>query len=172
MIALGIPVQRAAIARWRGDLAPEAALTTRVMPFLPYPRLAALFSTLRLDRVGDRAAALSMFDEAWADTPASLGRDWVYAMTLTTFAEVAIELGLPDRCRDLEPLLKPYDGQFILNACTDLRGSTGWFLGGLARAQGRLDEAIGHYERALALETANGAVLMAARTRAALDELR
>jgi tetratricopeptide (TPR) repeat protein len=69
-------------------------------------------------------------------------------------------------------LLAPFDGQFILTSCTELVGSTAWLLGGLARAQGRLDEAIAHYERALAFETANGAVLMAERTRADLDRLR
>ena len=96
----------------------------------------------------------------------------VVSGTLSRFAELAARFGLADRCAELEPLVTPFDGQFILETCIELRCSVAWLLGGLARAQGRRDEAVAHYERALAFETANGAVLMAQRTRADLERVR
>ena len=119
-----------------------------------------------------REAALAAFERAWAIGPHNLGRDWTYTGTLSRFAELAARFGLADRCAELEPLVTPFDGQFILETCIELRCSVAWLLGGLARAQGRRDEAVAHYERALAFETANGAVLMAQRTRADLERVR
>jgi class 3 adenylate cyclase len=172
MVALGVPSQRAAQARWRGDLATEEALLRPILPFLPYPRMLALAEAGFRERAGDRSGARAEFDRAWADGPHTLGRDWFYTLTLSLFAELAVTLELPERCGVLESLLTPYDGQFLLTTCTELVGSAAWYLGGLARTQGRIDDAVAHYERALAFETANGAVLMAARTRADLDDLR
>ncbi len=172
MFALGVPLQRAAQARWRGDPVGEEELLLPALPFLPYPRLVALVgSRLRL-LAGDRAGALARFEEAWADGAHTLGRDWTYTQALTAFAELAAALELPDHCRELDVLLRPYDGQFMLATCIEITGSASWYLGLLARAQGRLDEALACFERALAFETANGAVLMAERTRADLDDLR
>jgi tetratricopeptide (TPR) repeat protein len=137
-----------------------------------YSALVALAEADLLDREGGREAALAVFEQAWAIGPHNLGRDWADTGTLSRFAELAARFGLADRCAELEPLVTPFDGQFILETCIELRCSVAWLLGGLAHAQGRRDEAIAHYERALALETANGAVLMAERTRADLERVR
>ena len=168
MYAVGVPWQHAAIALWRGDVTTARNTLAALGPFLLYPRLVALLEADLLDRAGDRDGALAAFRTGWADGPGTLGRDWTYTGTLSRLAELAARFGLADECAILEPLLVPYDGQFVLETCIELRCSVAWLLGGLAAAQGRTAEAIDHYERALAFETTNGAVLMAERTAADL----
>jgi tetratricopeptide (TPR) repeat protein len=172
MFAVGIPWQRGAQALWRGDVATARQLSGAAGALSFYPALTALIEAELLDRGGDREAALAAFEQAWAIGPRNLGLDWTYTGTLSRFAELASRFDMPERCAELEPLVSPFDGQFILETCIELRCSTAWLLGGLARAQGHVDEAIAHYERALAFETANGAVLMAERTRADLERAR
>ena len=172
MYALGIPTQRAAQARWRGDLVREEQLVRPLLPFLPYPRLVHLAEAQFLMREGDRDRAVQQFEEAWADGPHSLGRDWAFTFTLGSLAQLAADLGLPERCSPLDALLRPFDGQFMMSTCVELTSSASFLRGQLAHTQGRTDEAIAHLERALAFESSNGAVLMAERTRGLLERVR
>lgn len=172
MFALGIPWQRAIVATWRGDAARAPDLSEPIRPFSPYPRNATLFWAL-LDRdLGDLDAARRGFAEGWADGPDSVGRDWMYTATISKLTELAADFGTEAQATELDALLEPFDGQFLLDSCLALRGSVSWLRARLAERVGDLDEAERHYERAEAFEAAQGALPMLERTRRDLSALR
>jgi hypothetical protein len=172
MFAAGIPWQRMVLARWRGDDAAvtrSAATAWTAMPY--YPRLVDAFGggLLRLDQ-GDHAAATEGFARAWADGPATIGRDWTYTGTISALAELAVGLGRAEEAAVLDEVLAPFDGQFMLDTCIHLAGSAAWLRAGLARCRGELDLAVERYERAEAFESVQGTLPLLARTRRDLGD--
>ena len=170
MFAVGVPWQRFRLAQWRGDV-DDARRQWASAAATPYFRQLRFVSGAMAAADGDRAAAEAMFDEGWADGLDSLGRDWMYTATISAAAELAIRLGRVDEAAQLETVLAPFEGQFILESCISLLGSAAWMRGGLARTLGDVDGAAAHYQRALEFETTQGAAPMAARTRADLDRV-
>lgn len=165
MFAHGIPLQRSVVVQWRGLYGQAIAIEEGLRAFTPYPRMAAANLAVLHADAGDLAAAAVEFRLAWNRGPDDVGRDWAYTGTISALAEAATRLDLVTEANVLDEILAPFDGQFLLSMCHQLRGSVSWLRAGLARCMGQLDEAILRYERAESFEREQGADLLLACTR-------
>lgn len=171
MYALGVPWQRGVLAHWRGEPDVMVSIWRQISPFNPYPRLGSAALGVALADLGDLGAAHAEFDAAYADGPASVGRDWTYTGTIGALAELAARLGREREAAELDTILEPFDGQFLLDTCIHLRGSVAWLRAGLAACTGNLEEAIERYRRAEEFEATQGAHALLARTRVDLADV-
>ncbi len=123
--------------------------------------------------LGQLDAARQHFEIAASDDFARVPRDLAWTGALTLLAEVCAELGDRDRAALLVDLLAPFAGQLIVAATgVACPGAADRYLGMLAAAIGRPEDARHHYEAARILEDSVGAQLLVARTDAALARLR
>jgi tetratricopeptide (TPR) repeat protein len=171
MYALGVPWQRGVLAHWRGETETTVSLHEQVRTINPYPRLGSAALGVALADLGDDARATAEFDAAYADGPASLGRDWTYTGTIGALAELTARLGRRSEAAELDAILEPFDGQFLLDTCIHIRGSVAWLRAGLAACCGNLDKAVERYRRAEEFEAAQGAHALLARTRVDLADV-
>jgi tetratricopeptide (TPR) repeat protein len=101
-----------------------------------------------------------------ADDFALLPLRFELPLALRHLAEACALLGDAEHAAALEPLLRPYAGLMLVPFMgTSVEAAADRALGQLAAARGQLDEALGRYRSALALETGFGAPALAARTR-------
>jgi hypothetical protein len=75
-------------------------------------------------------------------------QEWLYGMSL--LAETSVLLGDADACAHLYRLLQPWHAFNAVDVAEGFRGSVARYLGLLATATGRLDDAQIHFEEALA----------------------
>jgi len=121
------------------------------MPPGPLDELRALVFQ-RTGRAGEVAALLG----AWADQR-QVGDDFLWLYTTAYRAEVWAGLGDPVAATALRDQLSPYRGLPVwVGTGVALAGFTDHYLGLLARALGRLDEAVAELESARGLAVAEG----------------
>jgi len=123
--------------------------------------------TLILADTGRLSEAAEEFERLAACDFAALPHDVNYVISLATASLVAYGLGDAARAAILYERLAPYDGQVVRGS--RLAGGCFWavahHLGLLAATMGRHDDAVAHFEAALALEARMGALPYLATTR-------
>ena len=124
------------------------------VPTMPVWR-AALAAALAAN--GRRAEAQVEFDRLAADDYAALPRDNLWFVSMASLAEAAATLGLGDRALEVHAKLLPFAGRNIITPTSTFLGPVEMWLGILARAGGRLEQALEHLARARASATRNGA---------------
>jgi tetratricopeptide (TPR) repeat protein len=118
------------------------------------------------DRAGAEAVAAPMFD---LTAPSALPADRIWLTSVAFASELAAALGTPAACRWLYDALLPHaDGTVVVGVAIAFRGAVAHYLGLLAAALDRPEEARAHFERALAVHERLGARTWAARSRQAL----
>jgi class 3 adenylate cyclase/tetratricopeptide (TPR) repeat protein len=96
---------------------------------------------------------------------ADLPRDTTWAFAVACLARVAAALGDAARAEELGALLEPYaDRAVVVGPATACLGSAAYYLGILAGAAGRRDDALAHLERAARANERMGARPSLART--------
>jgi DNA-binding SARP family transcriptional activator len=141
----------------------EDALTRLAAEYETYPILRCALASLILDE-GRISDARRIFEELARDDFARiyLDEEWLAATTL--LAEVCWSFGDVDRAALLYPRLLPYRALNAFGFPETVLGSVERPLGLLAAVCGRHDDAEGHFERALEINTAMGARPWAAHT--------
>ncbi len=116
--------------------------------------------------LGQLDAARALFDELARDDFSALPRDWAWQLSLRHLAETCALLGSAEGARQLEPHIAAYSGQLLVAfGMAAIEGAADRALGQVLATQGRLDEALDCYARALVLEEGFGATALASRTR-------
>ena len=113
-----------------------------------------------------RAEWLALSQDDFAAVP----KDLMYLNALGSLTQVAITLRDVPRAEQLYALLTPYAGYGTPTLLSHVLGSVDHFLGTLCRFLGRTEEAVAHFEHALALHERMGYAPWIARTRIALAE--
>jgi class 3 adenylate cyclase/tetratricopeptide (TPR) repeat protein len=135
-----------------------------------YAQFAPAFVGFFAARAGRMDEARERFEQAWAEGPASIPRDWTYVGTLHLLAELAADLGEAARARELDAALEPYGDQMVLAMCTHVPASVPFTRGRLAMCLGDRDRGVELLRRALAIEERADAPALARRTREVLDQ--
>jgi tetratricopeptide (TPR) repeat protein len=124
----------------------------------------AFLAWLALER-GRLEKARRRFDRAAADGFEALAQAPDFLAAASFLAEMCARYDEPGPAARLYSHLAPYaDRIVVFEHALACRGSASYFLGLLARASGRLDEAACHLEAALAINAKLGAVPYVART--------
>ncbi|MGH7821919.1 MAG: hypothetical protein ACREQ9_19325, partial [Candidatus Binatia bacterium] len=130
-----------------------------------YPE--ALFARANLaivySELGREAEARSELEYAAKNDFADLHRDLLWISILSRFAEVSASLHDQRSAQTLYDLLLPYADRIVMPPPVCL-GSAARYLGVLASTLSRFDEAAGHFEKALAMNTKMGARAWVAQT--------
>ncbi len=114
--------------------------------------------------LGDADGARRQFDLLAADDFAPVTR--LVPVTLAYLAEVAAAHGDAERAATVYARFRPYAGQVVATgAVAHCPGAVDRYLGQLAATTGRFDEAVAHYQAALAVERTLDAPPLLARTR-------
>jgi hypothetical protein len=122
------------------------------------------------DRAGAEAAAAPLFDLP-APPAFPPGRIWTQSAAFA--GELAVALGARTACRWLYDALGPHaDATVVVGVAIAFRGAVAHYLGLLAAALDRPEEARAHFEHALAVHERLGARTWADRSRQALAEDR
>jgi DNA-binding SARP family transcriptional activator/tetratricopeptide (TPR) repeat protein len=128
-----------------------------------YPALLA-----RLDcELGQERRARARLDVLAMDGFHTVSRDYAWLMTLTLLADVAARVGNPDQIKTLYELLRPY-AAFVVGAEHIRFGSVARYLGLLAAALSRLDEAAQLLQEAVQANDRIGALSWSAHSKADL----
>ena len=156
--------------RW-DDL--DAMLTASATWLEPYrtlaPAVRAVIARYDLLR-GRRERALADYELLVSDQ--FLDGDPEPLVTCSWLACMVLQLGDAERAERIYERLSAFGDQFVIfNFAIVARGSFARYLGILAHAAGRLDEAEHHFEQAIAANERIGASLYAARARADLASL-
>jgi DNA-binding winged helix-turn-helix (wHTH) protein len=96
-------------------------------------------------------------------------RDWL--MVLSNFAQACVVAGSPAQCNALYELLSPYADLYAVDIAFHCDGSIAFFLGNLAKALGRDEDARAHYALAIERNKAFGLRPAEAQARYALGSL-
>jgi hypothetical protein len=96
----------------------------------------------------------------WAALP--FDKEWLFGMSL--LAEAAVALGDADSASVLYRLLAPWAALGVVDQGEGVRGSAARYLGLLATTTGRRDDAVRHFEDALAMNVRMGLRPWVART--------
>ena len=151
-------------SRWAwgtlGDLIEGAEEFARRYPRSAWP--AAL--TVILSETDERARTRALFDQLAIDGFGGIQRDgnWLTAMSMLALS--CHYLGDAQAASVLYPLLEPYAELSVpILAGAVSMGSIHLYLGHLAEAEGRLDVAVDHYERAVEVNRGTGARHMLTR---------
>lgn len=107
--------------------------------------------------LGRKADARAAFEALAVDDFQGIRRDLVWMPTTAWLSEVATFLGDTPRATTLYELLFPYQELNVMASAGLCLGAAGRYLGILAGAMARWDEACGHYECALELNDRMGA---------------
>ena len=147
-----------------GAPSPIGALTRR------FPRVVHALDGMDSLSAGDRDGAERGFEEAWGDGPGSLALDYAYTATVGGLAKLAAGLGRAQEAREIDSILEPFDGQFLLELLQNISGSVPFLRGLLACTTGDLDAGIAHFERAAEMEARNGLCALLVGTQVHLAE--
>ncbi len=123
-------------------------------------RLASVYSEL-----GRREDARREFERLAANGFSDIPRDGAWLVAIIYLAEACAFLGDADRAKTLCELPLPYANRNIVVGGAACNGSASRYLGALAGAAGRWEEADRHFQQALSMNVAMGAYPVAARTR-------
>lgn len=124
------------------------------------PHLAAPAAALGFAQRGDSQRAAKLVSQWFAPPP----RSWARIQAIAYWAQVAIELGVPDPGW-LYGELAPRAGELaVVGAGVDCGGAVDSLLAGLAWRLGRQEEAAKHARAGLALETRVGSAIWISRT--------
>lgn len=152
------------ISNWQrgtlGDLIPLIEDTGDHMPELPW----AINSTMALAHAesGDRAAAIERLEQlAAAEYDVPLYQGWL--ATYCDYTDVVVEFGASDHATPIYEVLHPWSALFACTG-TSVTGPVAHYLGGLATALGRFDEADEHFARAAAFSDSMRTPFFGART--------
>ena len=131
----------------------------------------AALATLLLES-GREAEARAEFEAVAANDFTDIPGDGDWLIAITLLADLSAGLGDAPRAEILYDLLVPYrDVNVVIGLGAVCLGSAARFLGRLAGAMGRRDEAVEHFERALAGNEALGAPVYLAHTQLEFAEL-
>jgi tetratricopeptide (TPR) repeat protein len=124
------------------------------LPAMPVWRAALAAHLAASDRP---AEAQVEFDRLAADDFAALPSDTNWLASIAALAEAAAHLGLRDRALELHALLAPFAGRNVVTPTVAFLGPVEMWLGILAHAGGRDEQALEHFARARTSATRNGA---------------
>jgi hypothetical protein len=142
------------VQRGPGSIGEDVRGYADSLPAMPIWR-AALAASLA---AGGRAAEAELeFERLAADDFAGLPRDNLWFGALAALTEAVAALRLPDRALELHALLAPYAGRNIVTPTVTFLGPVDMWLGILAHAGGRAEQALEHFATARASATRNGA---------------
>ena len=120
--------------------------------------------------LGREDEARALVEAAAADGFADVSRDFLWLSTMCVYGEVAARLEMTDAASDLYDRLLPWEHQIGLTGCSTW-GGVARYLGMLAAALGRHDDAEAHYRRSAEIHEQIGAAVFLARTRLGWAEL-
>lgn len=148
---------RRTLGRHRGfneeDLAAQRRYAHRY-PDLPIFRMSAAHVAAEMGRPDEAAALL----DGVLKTVDELSRDWLWCPTVCLLAETAARLDDRPLAARLLQVLRPYaDFHAVESGATAYGGSVAHILGLLAACLDRLDDAVAHLSRALAMHVGIGA---------------
>ena len=137
------------LAAMRGDLASVAEGMAAAAESVPPWIAAAAQAMVRLHQ-GDPAAAVELV-RPWAETSLAQSRGWQVLGAAAKLAEVAAGARDEPLCALAERLLRPHAGGLVVTGgAVEVAGPVSFYLGLLAGAAGRLEEALGQLADALA----------------------
>jgi tetratricopeptide (TPR) repeat protein len=124
-------------------------------------RCAVAYLDVRLGRLADvRRTFDALAASAFSALP--IDQEWLYGIGL--LAEVAALMGDSRAAADLYRLLAPWGELNVADASEGVRGSASRYLGLLATTLGNHEQAIAHFDQAIAMNTRMGAVPWLAHT--------
>jgi hypothetical protein len=166
----GYAAQLFALRRDQGRLAEVDAMLTEVSagaPHVPAWHAARAVAHVELGRLD---AAVEVLGALAVDDFAALPRDWLWLSALGSLADCCADLALlgapvPTAAATLYRLLTPYRDRCVVLAHGVLcQGAVARQLGALAAVLGRHDRAVAHFQAALRVNQAQGALPWVART--------
>ena len=142
----------------------EARLRSCTLPQLRF-WYQALTGMILLER-GEHAEAAAAIAPAVQIRPEQLPFNYVVGAQWAELGEAAAALGMLEACRRYYDALLPHTGTaVVIAAAVGFGGAVDHHLGVLAAALGRIDDALGHFERAAQMHEGLGARPWLARTR-------
>jgi eukaryotic-like serine/threonine-protein kinase len=145
-------IQMGTLRSYEGDPEEMLPVVRRMVaeyPALPVWRLALIGFLVEADRHDE---ARVEYEPVIARGIDSLPRDANWVVGMTRIAEAAARLGDERTCAELLERLRPFAGEIVIVArAAACNGPVDRYLGLTAATLGRLDEAVGHYEAALAM---------------------
>jgi tetratricopeptide (TPR) repeat protein len=158
-------VQLFALRREQGrlqELEDASKSLTERFPAIPGLRTGLAFLYSELEREKEARAE---FDQVASKNFTDVVRDQGWLGSMTNLAQVACFLKDTERANTLYELLLPYaERTVIVGSANDCFGAVARYLGLLATTLERWDEAVHHFETALAINTRVGARLFVAHT--------
>jgi hypothetical protein len=155
--------------RWQAgrlaELVRLLAAGLRATPDLPAYQASFALAALEAGQLDEARAAL-----AAAASSGFVSPDLVWLVTMSMWAEVAARLDETSAAARLYDLLLPWSEQVIFSGA-GIHGPVAHYLGLLAAALGRPEQAAAHFRAAADLSERAGTPLLQARTRAALNAL-
>jgi tetratricopeptide (TPR) repeat protein len=159
-------LQRWLLHRERGEASRALAAMERVVELAPVSGNARTELAWTLLEAGRRAEARAELERLVADGGWEVERDSEWLPATMALAQVAAALPHPDAAGDLYRLLAPHAQRFAVEGIgAGTHGCVARQLGLLAGVLGRRDEAVAHFEAALAANGAAGSPLLVAHTR-------
>ena len=158
-------------ARERGGLAglePEVRASVDEFPWDPLHRSALVVLLLETGRHDEARAAL---EELGRDDFAALYPDNEWLLAISLAAEAAARLGARSECTTIFGQLMPYAGRHAIGHTEGSIGAVDRYLGLLAAAMDRQDDAIRHLEDAVHINERMGARPWTAHARADLADV-
>jgi tetratricopeptide (TPR) repeat protein len=158
-------MQRSTVLEARGHLAdsePEVRELVADYPARPVFRCALAHLHAKIGRLEEAQLAVAdLARESFSSLPFDL--EWLYGATL--LAETCVSLYQSEPAEELYRLLLPWSALIAVDPPEGTRGSVSRYLGLLAQALDRCDDAIDHFEDALAINERMGARPWLAHTR-------
>jgi predicted ATPase len=164
--AILCPLQRWMLHRERGDPVRALAAMERVVQLAPVIASARAGLAWSLLEAGRPVEARAELERLVADGYAALEHDSEWLPATMALAQVAAALPHPDAASTLYRLLAPHAHRFAVEGIgAGTHGCLARQLGLLAGVLGRRDEAVAHFEAALAANGAAGSPVLVAHTR-------
>lgn len=152
-------MQMFAVRREQGELRELAPIVRHFVATTPASGRWRPGLALVLAELGMLEDARREFDALAARDFTDVPRDGMWVAAITFLAEVCVMLADRRRAPLLYAMLLPYrDRNLLVGTSVACFGAASRLLGMLATAEGRLDEALAHFERAIDFDTTQGAM--------------
>jgi hypothetical protein len=153
------------VSRWQlGRLHEIEPAVKRYLERYPSAHFARANVALLYSELGAEADARREFERAAANHFTDLPRDAIWLWLMTNFAEVCVFLGDSARAKILYEMLLPYADRNVATTAYVCCGSVSRSLGLLAGVMRRWEDAVGHFDDAVGMNTRMGARPWVART--------